>query len=238
MFNRIRVCFLTLVLSISYTVVANAAISPSYPDAGSWNTFSISYMLNKKFSLLFTEELRFRENYSRLNLFYTNLGVEYKANRYFKTAIVYRWIDKYMDEDVFSFRHRLMWDATVKYPIKKFTLAYRHRLQVEGRNMQSSESGFMPEWYSRSKLDLSYSLNKKVSPYFSTEFRYQIRDPRNVESDGTWHRTRLQAGIDYEYSKKSKFGIYYLIQFEYNVSAPENIYITGLEYSLSLKRKK
>ena len=231
-------CLLAVILLSASKQVHADGVSPVYPDAGSWNTFSISYSLNKKFSLLFTEELRLRENYSRLNLLYTNLGVEYKANRYFKTSLVYRWINKYMDEDAFSFRHRLMWDATLKYPYKKFTLAYRHRLQVEGRNLQSSESGFMPEWYSRNKLDLSYNLNKKVSPYISAEFRYQIRDPRNFESDGTWHRTRLQAGIDYEYSKKSKFGIYYLMQFEYNVSAPENLYITGLEYSLSLKRKK
>ena len=118
---------------------------------------------------------------------------------------------------------------------KKFTLAYRHRLQVENRNIQSSESGKVPEWYSRNKFDINYNLTKKLCPYFSTELRYQLHDPRNVESDGTWHRIRFQGGIDYEYSKKSKFGIYYLIQKEYNVSAPENIFITGLEYSLSIK---
>ena len=211
--------------------------SPVYPDAGSWNTFAVSYGLNKNFALLFTEELRLRENYSRLNLFYTNLGVEFKMNRYFKTSLVYRWIDKYQDEDVFSFRHRIMWDATVKFPYKKFTLAYRHRLQIEARNLQSSESGFMPETYSRNKFELSYDINDRLGTYISAELRYQFHDPRNIESEGTWHRSRFQGGFDYELSASSKCGIYYLIQREYNVSTPENLYITGLEYSLSLRRK-
>jgi hypothetical protein len=214
---------------------AKADNSPVYADAGSWNTFSINYSLNKKFTFLFTEELRFRENYSRLNLFYTNLGVEYKLNKHFKTALVYRWINKFLDDNTFSFRHRLQCDATIKYPYKKFSFAYRHRLQVESRNIYTSESGKVPEWYSRSKFDISYSLNKKVTPNFSTEFRYQLHDPRNIESDNTWHRVRFQGGVDYQHSSQSKWGIYYLIQKEFNVSAAENIYITGIEYTISLK---
>ncbi len=221
---------------IGMMVLKAKAGSPVYADAGSWNTFSINYYLNKKFIVLFTEEARFRENYSRLNLFYTNIGLEYKANKYFKTSLVYRWIDKYQDENTFSFRHRLMWDMTGKYFIKKFTLAYRHRLQVENRNVQSSESGKVPEWYSRHKIDISYEITKKITPYFSVETRYQFHDPRNFESDKTWHRVRFQGGIDYEYNKKNKFGVYYLIQTEFNVSAPENIFITGLEYSLTLNK--
>ena len=229
---------LTAVILFSVTDEVKAGDnSPVYPDAGSWNTFSISYALNKKFALLFTEELRLRENYSRLNLFYTNLGVEYKANKYFKTSLVYRWIDKYLDNDNFSFRHRLMWDATIKYPYKNFTLSYRHRLQVEGRNLLSSMSGFIPEWYSRSKFELSYKITEKLGTYIATEFRYQIHDPRSIESEGTWHRIRYQGGFDYELTDRSKCGVYYLIQHEWNVSSPENLYITGLEYSLSLKRE-
>lgn len=229
------ICLIAVAFLLVTDEVKGKDNSLMYSDAGSWNTFSISYAFNKKFALLFTEELRLRENYSRLNLFYTNVGVEYKVNKYFKTSLVYRWIDKYLENDNFSFRHRLMWDATVKFPYKKYTISYRHRLQVEGRNIVTSESGFMPEWYSRNKVQLSYNITKKLGAYIDAEFRYQIHDPRSIESEGRWHRMRYQGGLDYEFTNKSKFGVYYLIQREWNVSAPENIYITGLEYSLSLK---
>jgi len=84
---------------------------------------------------------------------------------------------------------------------------------------------------------LSYNITEKLGAYIGVEFRYQIHDPRNMESENTWHRMRYQGGLDYEFTTKSKFGVYYLIQREWNVSSPENIYITGLEYSLSLKRR-
>lgn len=233
----LRKLFLFGMLTAFFSPHAIAGLSPVYPDAGHWNTFAVSYGLTKHVSVLFTEECRIRENYARLNLFYTNIGIEYKANKYLKTSLVYRWIDKYVDENQFSYRHRLMWDATVKYPYNAWSFSYRHRLQVENRNIYSSESGVVPEWYSRNKFEVSYALNSKFSPYISGEFRYQLHDPRNLESDHTWHRTRWQGGVDYEYSKSSKFGVYYLIQKEYNVSAPENIYITGLEYSLTLNKQ-
>lgn len=207
-----------------------------YPDAGSWNTFSINYSLNKKWAILFTEECRIRENYSRLNLFYTNIGIEYKLNKYFKTSIVYRSTQKFKDDNRFSLRHRIMWDVIAKYGINKWSVSYRHRLQVENRDIYSSIDGYIPEWYSRSKFEVNYQLTKKITPYFSTELRYQLHDPRSVNSDGTWHRIRYQGGIDCEWSKKSKFGIYYLIQYEFNIEAPENLYMTGLEYTLSLKK--
>lgn len=208
----------------------------TYPDAGSWNTLAINYSLNKKWAILFTEECRIRENYSRLNLFYTNIGIEYKLNKYIKTSLVYRSTQKYKDDNRFSLRHRIMWDASAKYGLKKWAISYRHRLQVENRDINSSIDGYIPEWYSRNKFEISYQLTKKISPYLSAEFRYQLHDPRSVNSDGTWHRNRYQGGVDYEWSKKSKFGIYYLIQHEFNIEAPENLYITGLEYSLSLKK--
>lgn len=209
-----------------------------YSDAGSWNTLSIDYALNKKWAIVFTEELRIKENYGRLNLLYTNLGMEYSYGKHIKTSLVYRFIDKYMDENNFSFRHRLSWDASYKTKLKKLILSYRHRLQVEVKTLNSSETGKIPEWYSRSKFEIGYQVSPKLSPYFSTELRYQLKDPRNVESEHTWHRTRYQFGVDYRLNKFSKAGIYYLIQREYNVSIPENLYITGLEYSISLASTK
>jgi Protein of unknown function (DUF2490) len=208
--------------------------SITYPDAGSWNTISLDYALNKKWSILLAEELRIKENYSRLNLFYTNFGFEYNYSKNFKTSLVYRQINKYNDDNTFTYRHRLMWDATIKTKVKKLSLSFRHRLQVEYRSLQSTETGRIPEWYSRSKFEIGYQATTKISPYFSAEFRYQVNDVRNIESDHTWHRTRWQMGIDYRINKFSKAGIYYLIQKEYNVSLPENMYITGLEYSISL----
>ncbi|MEK6615843.1 MAG: DUF2490 domain-containing protein [Bacteroidota bacterium] len=213
---------------------AGRIYSQDYPDAGSWNTFNIDKAINGKFTALFTEECRFKENFTRLNLFYTNLGIEYKVAKYFKAALIYRWIDKYQDDNSFSFRHRLMFDLTFKNMFGKITASYRNRTQVEERDIYSSKYGRVPEWYSRNKIGIKYDLEKRYTPFASVEFRYQFHDPRNIESDKTWHRIRPVIGAEYKINNKNTFAAYYLIQHEFNVVSPQNIYIVGLEYSITL----
>ena len=227
--------FLLLVCFCGNYYTSNAQFSPTYSDAGMWNTFSLDYAINKKVSVLFAEELRIKENYTRLNLFYTNIGVEYTLNKYIKTSIVYRPIQKILDDNTFSNRHRLMWDASIKYKIKKISLSYRHRLQVEAKNIQSSELGHVPEWYSRNKIEIGYQATKKINPYIAIEMRFQLADPRLISAYHQWDRIRYQFGVDYKLNGFSKVGVYYLMQRLFNVPSDENLYITGLEYSMSLK---
>jgi hypothetical protein len=205
-----------------------------YDDAGMWNTVNVEKKLKGNFSLALTQEFRLKENFSKINLFYTEPGVVYRPYSFLKIELAYRFIAKKMLDDAYSFRHRLMLDITLRKKFGEWTLAYRHRLQAEERNIYSSENGDIPEWYSRNKITVKYDLHKKVTPYVSCELRYQISDPRNIESDQTWHRARYAAGLEYEMNKKSTFGLYYLIQHEWNVSIPENLYIVGLEYTLTL----
>lgn len=229
--NKKGYIFIFIVL---VSLMKGTCFSQDYPDAGSWNTFNIDKGINSKFTFLFTEELRLRENFSKLNLFYTNLGIEYKVAKNFKAALVYRWIDKYQDDNTFSYRHRIMLDLTFKHKFGNLTASYRNRTQVEARDLYTSANGWLPEWYSRNKFGAKYDLGKRYSPFASVELRYQFHDPRNVESDGTWHRDRYALGVEYKINGKNSFAAYYLIQREYNVVSPQNLYIVGLEYNLSL----
>jgi hypothetical protein len=214
---------------------SKAQNSPAYSDAGHWTTLSVDYSINKKWSIIAAEEIRFRENYSRLNLLFTNIGLEFNANKYVKSALVYRFINKLDDDNSFTFRHRLMWDIIAKYKYIRWSFLYRHMLQGEYRSYFTDEFGKLPEIYSRSKIEIGYNINKKWSTYLSAEMRYQIHDYKRIVSEDNWHRIRVQAGIDYKLNKYSKIGTYYLIQKAFNVANLENIYITGLEYSMSLK---
>jgi hypothetical protein len=221
------------ILAIFIIIAYLPSHSQQQQDAGIWNTFSIEKRLNKKFSIEINQELRLKENFTRLNLVYTNLGINYRYSRALKFSLIYRLIEKYTDDDYFSFRHRLMLDIGCRHKISKFTLAYRSRFQTEVRNFHTSEKGKIPEWYWRNKFELKYNL-KQFDPYVGTELRYQITDPRNPESDLGWHRIRLFAGIDYSINKRNTFGFYYLMQREWLVTNPSMLYIFGLEYSILL----
>jgi hypothetical protein len=203
-------------------------------DAGLWTTLNLEKKFNKKVSFFLTEEFRMRENITRLNLFYTDLGFSYKPKDFLKLSLSYRNIQKYSIDNTFSFRHRFTLDIVLKTKLDKIGLSYRHRIQTEYRDIQTSENGMLPEWFSRSRFEAKYDLGTKLIPYLSVELRYQIKAPRQVESDGTWHRIRYAGGINYEIDKRNTFGAYYLIQNEFNVSSPQYQYIIGLEYSITL----
>jgi hypothetical protein len=191
----------------------------------------IEKKLTKKISFLLTEEYRRRDNFTRSNLLYTDVGFSYKPFDIFKVSLVYRGIDKFQLDNTIIFRHRLMLDMTVKKKFNQFTLSLRERIQSEIRDVQSSEHGKIPEWYSRSKFTLKYDTKKPISPYTAIEVRYQIHNPRMIEADKGWHRNRYYIGLNYQKNDKHSFSLYYMIQQEYDVSAPQNLYIIGLEYN-------
>lgn len=220
-----------VLISIGYISQANAQVTE---DAGLWCTFNLEKALTQKFNLFITEEYRVRENFSQHNLFYTDLGVSFKPVKLLKLSLSYRTIQKFQEENTISFRNRFTFDILLKRKFGKLIFSYRQRLQTEYRNIYTSELGAIPEWYTRSKLTIKYDTDKALSPYISAEYRYQINNPRSVESDKLWHRQRYQVGFDYKKNERNTFGVYYLIQREWNVSAPQYLYILGLEYTISL----
>jgi hypothetical protein len=224
---------------IFFILFHKLCIAQTQPDAGMWNTISIEKEISKKFSAGIDEELRLRDNFAQLNLLYTNFGASYKPIKGVKLSLIYRLIEKYEGTNItFSFRDRLMFDASYKYKLNNWSISYRSRIQAEVRNYYTSRLGKIPEWFWRNKFELKYAINKKFEPYIGAEFRYQIKDPRNPYSDDGWHRLRKFAGIDYNIDNNNSVGIYYLIQTEFGVTNPQNLYILGLQYSLTLQRAK
>lgn len=220
-----------------FTIPSSKIIAQIYSDAGMWNTFSLEKELSNKFSISADEEFRLKENFTMLNLFYTNLGLNYKPIKGVKLALTYRLIEKWKYEyQYFSFRNRLMFDLSYKYKFYGWSISYRSRIQSEVRDINTSDIGKIPEWYWRNKIDIKRQIRQYI-PYIGTEFRYQLSDPRSPTTNFAWHRVRMYAGIDYEINKRNTFGLYYLIQREFDVVEPEYLYIVGLQYSITLPSK-
>lgn len=200
-----------------------------------WNTFSIEKKINKKFSISLDEEVRFKENYSQLNLFYTNLGVSYKISKGLKFSLIYRNTQKVNFERGWDIKHRIMFDLTYKKKIKdNFYVQMRERIQLENKNIFSSEDGKYIESFSRTKIEIGYNINRNLKAYISEEMRFQIVDPRNAESNFGLHRFRQAAGFNYKLTLSSTIGAYYLVQLESRVYKPNDLYIFGIEYNIDL----
>lgn len=225
-----------MLIIISFLLIPFFCIAQVENDAGLWSTFTLQKKLSKKIFVVVDQEFRLRENFQRINLFYTNIGVDYKINKNIKLSPSYRAIQKMKLDMTVSHRHRLSLDVTAKKKFNKITLAERVRYQIEVQDYLTSNKGRLPEQFLRFKTDFKYAFNDKITPFVSTELRYQIRSWRGNDMfyNNQFHRIRNVIGVDYQINEKNGFSLYYLIQNEFNIAGLENIYIIGLAYTLSL----
>jgi hypothetical protein len=210
------------------------AFAQAVNDAGLWVTINLEKKINKRLELFLTQEYRRNENLTRTNLFYTDIGIAVKPMGFMKVSLSYRSIQKYEKEEIYNFRHRITLDVVLKKKVGKFTFSARERLQTQVREVYSSETGKLPEWYFRQKVEVKYDLDKPIKPYAGVEFRYQLHDPRNMELNHSWNRVRYTMGLDYKINEKNSCSLYYLIQNGFNVATPQNSFIIGVSYTLSL----
>ncbi len=225
---------LFLVMSYAFCTHSSAQIAK---DAGMWNTLTIQHAFSKKINVVIDQEFRLRENYQRINLFYTNFGIDYKLNKNLKISPTIRFIQKKMLNGNYSFRNRFMLDVTAKKKfLNKWTISERVRYQIEVADYNTSEKGKLPEQFLRLKTDLKYQINKKIEPYYSIEFRYQIRDPKGQgpNYDNHFHRMRNVLGVEYKHNDRHSFNLYYLYQTEFNINTPESIYVLGVGYTITI----
>lgn len=210
------------------------AFSQAINDAGLWVTMNVEKKLSKRLELSLTEEYRLKENITQTNLFYTDLGIAVKPFGFMSVSFSYRAIQKYLLNETYSFRHRITMDVLFKKKFGKWIPSFRQRIQTQVEDVYSSETGQLPEWFARERLELKYDTDKPLSPYAAVEYRLQLKDPRNMDLNATWNRVRYTLGIDYKLNEKNELSLYYLIQRGFNVPEPQNFYITGLSYTLSL----
>ncbi len=224
---KCRILFLVTLFLLTTTGAAIA--QPPIKDAWLWGTLSLDKKLSKKFTVDLDEELRMFDNMSRVNLFFTNLSLEYKLSKTFHFAVAYRFINKNQDT-YYSQRHRVYVDASYRKKWKQFTFVYRLRLQGQMRDIHSSDKGYSVETYMRHKFDLQYSY-KKFKPYLAAEFRYQFTNPRDPGGDDLWDRGRYYAGCEYDFNKKNELNLYYMIQHDYNIPFYEEDFTTGIQFT-------
>lgn len=223
--------FSTYAFLFGLTIVSAQKVN----DAGLWSTFTLQKDISKKITVTLDQEFRLKENYSQLNLFYTNLGISYKLFKGLKIEPSYRYIDKFIRDGNFSYRHRFSTDLVYKNKIENVSYSFRIRYQRESKDVLTSSRKWLSEKYLRARFQLEYPVSSKINTFYSCEFRYQIDVPGNdAEFNNRWHRIRNVVGFDYKINSSHSISMYYLVQNEFDISPRENSYITGIQFTKKL----
>ena len=221
--SQLKRGFVLLVFILKFS-----GVSYAQEDAGLWTSLSFQHKFTQQWTGIIAEQVRMFDNISRIDQHFTDLSVEYNFTKKFKASLNYRLIAKNR-ETYYSTRHRFYLDLAYKVKVSPVTVSLRERIQEQFSDINSSELGKIPEWYSRTKLAVKFDLNKKYAPYVATELFYLIDDAK--ENDQVIDKYRMEAGIDYEFNLRHSINLFYLIQ--HSLVSPANDYIIGLGYTFT-----
>ena len=228
--NTVKNIIPVLLIITSITVRVGAQETKVVSDLELWTSIGISKKINEHWTITLEEEFRFTNDISRLDMFFTDLGLKYKFNKHFSAGINYRFYQNKNKEEVFQTQHRLSADFKYKQKINRFTLAYRLRFQNKDEDFFTTESG--NNLYNlRNRLSVDYNINNfKLDPFFDVELFRRFENG----NDSYFNKIRWTLGIEYPITKKSDVKLFYRIDNELNQTYNEDTYIIGLGYEISL----
>ncbi len=162
------------------------------PEVGLRVSLGMDKKIVKGLHVTLEEEMRLDDNFTDFNRLQTTIGLRYKFNSYFRMGISYAMINPYNSSDEsFSFRHRLMLDATGTLKLGRWNLSLKERFQWTYRagniNVYQNPRNMLAL---KSRLALKYKGSKVVAPYAYIEMRNVLNAPVvSAYYDGTNYLT-------------------------------------------------
>ncbi len=204
--------------------------SSQVQDANLWLNVSVEKKIIPTLSVSINQEFRLNENITELGTFFTDIGLNYKINKYLRVSASYRFINKRRLDDSYSIRHRYYFDLVVRKKFNPVTLSFRTRFQSQYNDVLSSEDGKIPEYYSRNKLTVKVDAGNHLSPYVYAELFSPLKRPFDIFMDNM----RYCVGVEYEINRMNTLDVFYIFQKECHVKNPETDHIIGIGYSINL----
>ena len=215
--------------------VADAQVS----DFQSWISVGVKTDISKKFSAGIETQLRMRDNSTRPNSLLLDPSISFKANKYLKFSLGYRFSARFSSDNVNTTAHRYNIDAEGRKKFRKLTLKLRTRFQKGFTELTYNENRkpYSYPAYSRNKLVIEYEVSKRISPYAEFELFLPLNDTRQRNFD----RYRATIGSSFDLKNRNTVDCFFRIQKELNTVNPNTDFIIGLGYAYDVnfnKKKK
>ena len=192
-------------------------------DAKLWTGISVNKKIND-LEISFSEELRFDENVSHVDKFFSELGAKYKLIKGLYVGVNYRYSrDNDYESRNYDMNHRIDFGLTYKYKVNDFRLSFRTKIQTKSALPEENNSTF-----SRNKFVVKYKLNEKISPFVFYEFYYQFNDEKII------NRTRISLGSSYKLNERSSVKFFYMFENKFNTKNLEHNHVYGVSYAIDL----
>ncbi|NJK93594.1 MAG: DUF2490 domain-containing protein [Bacteroidales bacterium] len=218
-------------LFVAILLSGSAILVAQNKDFGAWYSLGGRYEITKKIQLNISEEFRTNSNAGSINQFFTELGLNYKLNKYFSIGGNYRFIKKREDDDQFYTRNRFYGDLEFKLPLKRFEFNYRFRFQKQKNKFAEYEIDLEPIFINRHKFELEYNIpGSKLTPSVFYERFFRTYTSKAYEAVSV----RYGLGLSYKFNKKHAISAGYFVDKDL-VPNVEYLRVLSFGYRFNLK---
>lgn len=237
--EKIKSFILTTLCIVSFTQLN--AQEPN--DLEGWSSVQLDVKATERLSFSAAEHLRYKNDISTLNTYFTQLETNYEIFKGFQLGAGVRFIKK--NDDIGNkqgieshFRYQI--DARYKHKVKQLNLSYRFRYQNKNELGLSEEEGDIAKEQLRFMMDIGYKL-KPIGIVF--KLKGELFDNISKGSGSrVINRNRFTLMASKRFNKVGKFSIFYRVQE--TIKPQENLFlpdfttvskrIIGLKYSYLL----
>ena len=224
-----------ILLNLKYSFAQKA--QQSVNDAQLWENINFDSKLSKSFTFRFSHEGRFTNNDSRLTYYFEDVGLEYKTHFHHLSILGdYVFIRKLNTKgsiaQYWDTRHQYYVALTWAKKFGDFEFHDRQMLMGQVKDIKTSLSGKIPDYYLRNKVSVKYVFDYYWSVYTAAELYWHMITP---EPDPLPHVNRMRyfVGGYYRLNNKNEFELYYLFEQHMHIVNPNHNFIVGIGYSYS-----
>jgi len=194
-------------------------------DAELWTGATIQKRITNNIMARYEQQLRLNENISEVKNYFSELGLSLDCNKYLKISSYYRLSTRPLVNGMNALGHRFHGDIRVRYKLNPLIFSLRTRMQTEDR---MKLNGPDREWYNRNRMKIQLDLDKRITPFVSSELYYDLLS-------SVFNKVRYTAGLDFDLKNRMGAKIFYRLQRELNLTNPTYSYIVGAAYSYRLR---
>jgi len=225
-YKRAPIRFLYIIPLLAVFMQLSAQDTKVVQDLQLWTGAGIEKTWRKTWTLSLQEEIRFKQDISEINNFFTEAGLQYRINKNFGLEGGYRYTRDRKSDGSYETLTRYNLDLRYKGRLDFITIYYRLRYQkeVEGFNLLDQAADF--EKYVRHRIRIRYNDLQKIKPYVSAELFQLFRPDYNAELE----YIRVVGGLVYEPGKIGSFDFGFGFNREFADLEPAMIYQFKVRY--------
>lgn len=194
-------------------------------DLGLWAEVGARKKAGEQWEFSLYEQLRFKQDISQLNEFFTEAGVFFLPFKFVELGGNYRFIQSAGKEGNWKTQHHFNMDVSLKHEVQKFDLNYR--LRFANYSDLLNENDFKSN-YVRHRGEILLKPNvSPFTPYFSVELFHEFPE----RAKARFSRMRYTLGYFYTTQSKNEIGLFFRVQDRFNTENTTTEYILGINYT-------